>query len=281
MRELAGLGQVRGSYLTSPRPNLDRLDIRDAGAVRRYIAETHAEVVLVTAADPSVDRCEIEPAATRRVNVEGVRNVADAARDIGATFVYFSSDYVFDGEDGPYRETDPVHPINEYGRQKVDAEELAGALQSHIVCRVSGVFGWEPHRRNFVCQVIDRLRTAKDVVAADDQVLCPTYAIELARVVRHLVASGFEGTIHVVGPEALTRAAFASRVAQAFGLDATAIRGVPGSSLKAKAPRPTNSALSDTRLRSVLGRGLPPLDDSLAAMRVSEARGQSLDASHI
>ncbi len=269
-RELRALGEVRATFLTSPRAGLDPLDIRDAPAVREYVMARRPDAILCAAADTHVDGCERDPTGTRLVNVAGFRNVVDAARATGARVVYFSSDYVFDGESGPYSENDAVAPINQYGRQKVEAEAIAREAPSHLICRVSGVFGWEPRRKNFVCQVIDRLRNGSGVTAAYDQVLCPTYAAEIAAAIRELLVRGVEGTVHVAGPEPLTRADFARRVAHAFGLDETRISGVPTSDLETIAPRPRNSALRTDMLGRLLGRGLAPLDLSLRTMRETE-----------
>ena len=269
-RSLATLGDVSGTYLSHPEPGLERLDVRDAAAVREHVRRARPDVIVVAAADPYVDRCEIEPAATRAINVDGLAHVVDAASEARAGVVYFSSDYVFDGRGAPYREEDPVHPLNEYGRQKVAAEGLVRALDRGLVCRVSGVFGWESRRRNFVCQVVDRLRRGEEFTAAEDQVLCPTYAVDAADVIRDLIARGEAGTIHVVGPDALGRAAFAREIARGFGLDGGKIRGVPASTMTGKAPRPVNSALRADRLRGLLGPRIRSAADALADMRAHE-----------
>ncbi|HYK96891.1 MAG TPA: NAD(P)-dependent oxidoreductase [Candidatus Acidoferrales bacterium] len=269
-RSLGGLGDVVGTYHTSVDNALEPLDVRDAAAVRDYVRRQRPDLIVAAAADPYVDRCEIEPEATRAVNVAGLGHVVDAARDARARVIYLSSDYVFDGNGAPYHEDDPVHPINEYGRQKVDAERLVASLDAHLICRFSGVFGWETRRRNFVCQVVDRLRRGESFAAASDQTLCPTYAVDLADAVRDLVTRGVGGTVHVVGPDALVRADFAREVARVFGLDASKISAVPGATFPSKTPRPANSSLSDDRLRAVLGRSLRHSPDALAHLRDAE-----------
>jgi len=168
---------------------------------------------------------------------------------------------------GDYREDAAVGPINEYGRQKVEAEAIARQVPTWIVLRVSGVFGVDERRKNFVYQVVDRLRAGAPVVAADDQTLCPTWAPALADALAALLRAGFTGTCNVVGPEPTVRADFARRIAAAFGLDPASVNGVHSSELTSAAPRPARSSLSDGLLRSVLGRGLPSLDVALAEMR--------------
>ena len=267
---LRELGEVRATYRTWPAPGLEPLDIRDRSGVEARVRALGPELVVCAAADAHVDGCERDPVATHAVNVQGVANVVDAAIGAGATVMYFSSDYVFDGAAGPYAEDDPLAPINEYGRQKVEAERIVRSAPSRMILRTSGVFGWEPRRKNFVCQVIDRLRVGSTMSAADDQILCPTWAVALAEAARELVAAGARGVVHVVGPEALTRAAFARRIAHAFDLDERLVRAVTTPELGLVAPRPRNSALRDDRLRQLLGRPLPRVERALAEMRATE-----------
>lgn len=189
-----------------------RLDIRDADAVASLVREVTPSVIVHAAADPNVEACKRDPAGTRQVNVDGVR-IATAAAAARSKLVYFSSDYVFDGAaNAPYAEDAPTAPLNEYGRQKVDAEAIVLSNSSGLVCRISGVFGWELGRtdcRNFVCQVIRRLESGERVRVASDQTLCPTYAPDIAVVVSQLIRRNASGVVHVAGPDPMTRAEFA------------------------------------------------------------------------
>lgn len=260
-----------------PAPDAVPLDLTDFAAVRHLIAALRPEVILLAAAEAHVERCEQEPTATRRVNVEAARVVADAAREAGSLLVVFSSEYVFDGRSGPYKEEAPVCPINEYGRQKVQLEAIARRLEAHLVCRTSGVFGWEPLGKNFVCQLVRRLRAGEAFEVPDDQVLTPTYAPELARAVAELVRRRARGTFHVVGPRPIVRTEFARLVAKMFELPPDLIRPQPTTALGFTAPRPgLRAGLRDAKLRRSIGHGLLNLPKSLAAMRRAEpVRGRS------
>ena len=140
-----------------------QLDITDHEAVRRTIRQAKPDVILLAAADAYVERCEREPDATRRVNVDAPRVIAAESKAAGALLVVFSSEYVFDGTAGRYDESDERRPINEYGRQKVQLEDLVLATGRGLVCRTSGVFGADPLRKNFVCQLVDHLRAGDDL----------------------------------------------------------------------------------------------------------------------
>jgi dTDP-4-dehydrorhamnose reductase len=251
-------------------PDAEILDVTDASATHALVMRTRPSAVILAAAEPYVERCEREPAETRRLNVEGARTVAAAAADVGAQLVVFSSEYVFDGRDGPYGEDDATRPINEYGRQKVAIEAIARALPRHLLCRTSGVFGWDSERKNFACQLIDHLRAGKRFVVPSDQVITATYAPSLATAVRELVDAGYVGVVHVAGPRILRRADLARLVARSFGLDVALIDERATAELGYVAPRPLNAGLKTERLRSVIGRGLEDPSSALALMRASE-----------
>jgi dTDP-4-dehydrorhamnose reductase len=239
-----------------------QLDITDGAAVRGLVARVRPAAIVLAAADPYVEGCERDPDGTRRVNVEAAAAVREAAAD--ATLVVFSSEYVFDGRGGAYREDDPVAPLNVYGHQKVALEEIARSSPRHLILRVSGVFGAEPRRKNFVWQLVDRLRGGATFDVPSDQVVTPTDAPSLATALRELLDRGAVGTFHAAGPEILGRVEFARMIARAFDLDESRIRPRPTAELGLRAARPKQAGLSDEKLRALLGHGLRRPGDALA-----------------
>jgi len=252
---LSGLG-VTATYRTDPLPGGVALDITDHDAVRRTIRETRPDAIVLAAADAYVERCEREPAATRLVNVEAPRVIAAEAKAHSAQFVVFSSEYVFDGTAGHYAEDAERHPINEYGRQKVALEDLALATGRGLVCRTSGVFGGDQERKNFVLQLVDRLRAGKPFDVASDQLVTPTYAPSLANAVAALIRRDERGVVHVAGPRILGRLEFARLVAATYRLPAELLRARPTAELGLVAPRPLRCGLDVDRLRELLGTDL-------------------------
>ncbi len=270
LRRAFGDRRLIATYHRTPAADGVQLDITDGRAVHNLIRRVKPSLVILAAAEPNVERCEREPGETRLVNVAAARTVIDAARDLAAAVVVFSSDYVFDGVAGPYREDDAPNPMSEYGRQKVALEELARKAERHLVCRTSGVFGWEAIGKNFVCQLLRSLRAGEEFVVPSDQIITPTYAPDLARAVRELVDRGATGTIHVVGARPLPRTEFAVLVTSAFGIREDLLRPTPTAALRLAAPRPRNAGLRDDKLRTILGRSLLDPADALLAMRAAE-----------
>jgi len=246
-----------------------QLDIADAAAVRALVATTRPDAVILAAADPSVERCEREPDATRRINVDAAATVRDTAREHGALFVVFSSEYVFDGTAGTYREDDARRPLNEYGRQKVALEDLARDVPRHLVLRISGVFGRQSIRINFVLQLVDRLRAGREFDVPSDQLITPTDAASLGRAAVELMDGGRAGVFHAAGPEIIARPDFARMVTDAFGLPASLLRPRPTADLGLSAARPRRAGLSVEKLRATLGHGLVRPADALERLAKS------------
>ncbi|MFA6003692.1 MAG: SDR family oxidoreductase [Elusimicrobiota bacterium] len=248
-----------------------RLDMQNERAVYEILESTAPAIVALPAANPNVDYCELHPQESRRVNVTGSRNVVRACRDMGCRLVFFSSDYVFDGVRGAYREDDAVSPINEYGRQKAEVEEAVLAASSrNLVIRTASAYGWQAEPKNFVLQLLVRLRAGECLPAASDVLCNPTYVENLAEVSVGLARLDRAGVFHVVGLDRLARLAFARMAAATFGLDAGLLRPVPAAQWPAPARRPRDSSLLSDKVRSAVGIPLLGAHPGLEHMRSFE-----------
>lgn len=270
VREAFASNDVVATYHRTPAHDALPLDATDAPAMRALVRRVRPRTIVLAAAEAYVERCEREPEATRQINVDAARAFVDIASEIEATLVVFSSEYVFDGTAGAYGEDDATAPLNEYGRQKVDLERIARSMQHHLVCRTSAVYGWEASGKNFVCQLVRRLRASAPFEVPADQLVTPTFAPELGRAVASLVRAGLAGTYHVVGPAVLPRPEFARLAARAFGLPVDLIRERPTAELGLVAPRPLRAGLRDDKLRAALGRPLLDPGAALELMRRTE-----------
>lgn len=248
-----GAAVSAATYHCHPSDSFRQLDMQDEAAVRRLVAGLRPSIVAVPAANPFVDYCELHPEETRRVNVAGTMNVARACAEVGARMIFFSSDYVFDGAKGMYREDDAVSPLSEYGRQKADAEAAVLKLSSrNLVVRTAGAYGWQWEPKNFVLQVLSRLSAKQAMKVASEIRYSPTYVENLAEVTVDLAAAGQSGVFHVVGADFLLRGEFARLVAGAFGLSESLIVPVSGADYDPPAKRPKQARLlTDKVLRAV------------------------------
>jgi len=270
---LAELGPERSvaTYRRAAPPGGLVLDITDHVATRQTVLEVHPDVLVLAAADAYVERCEREPIATRRVNVDAARVIAAAAKDVGALFVALSSEYVFDGTAGRYTEADERRPINEYGRQKVELEDIALATGRGLVCRTSGVFGPDPQGKNFVVQLRDALRSGRSFDVPSDQVITPTYAPWLATALIALADGGYVGTFHVAGPEIMSRTSFALLISETYGLPNSLVVARPSRELGLIAARPERAGLVVDKLRVSLRLDSVDAETALRSMAAADA----------
>ena len=248
----AGL-QAVGSCQAHPVEELHPLDIRSKEEVDGLVTRFHPGVVYLPASLTNVDYVESHPDEGYAINVTGVQHAVQAANLSGSKLVYFSSDYVFDGKTGNYREEDTPNPICVYGLQKLIAEAYI-ALHAHdfLVLRTTGVYGWERQGKNFINRLIHMLKAGQALNVPVDQIGTPTYAPDLARAAVELALSGRQGVYHVAGSEAVDRYAFAVHAAEVFGLNSSLIHGIPTSSLGQTAPRPLRGGLNIAKASSQL-----------------------------
>lgn len=247
LRVLAGRGHEGiGTFHSVAYPGLVALDAADSEAVDRLLDDVRPEAVFYPAGYTYVDGCERDPGRAMAANRDQPCRVALAAARRGARFVYFSTDYVFDGASGPYDEDAPARPICAYGRSKLEAERALG--EAALVVRTSWVFGPERQGKNFAYQVARALRAGKAVTCPVEMASSPSYAPDVARAVVGLVESGRSGLFHVAGPEVVGRVGFARAIAEAFHLDPSGIVGRPNAERPQGAPRPLRGGLVSTRL---------------------------------
>jgi len=267
--------ECHGTTHAQDLPNLLSLDVTQPLVVRQLLERLRPEWILMPAANPNVDLCEREPQQTRAINVDAVETVARVCADIGAKLVYFSSDYVFDGEFGPYTENASINPICEYGRQKRDAEDKVRQIltHSHIIVRTTGVYGLERLKKNFVYRVVSALERGDVLTVPEDQYGNPTLAEDLARAVWSLCKLKSNGIFHVAGRDLMNRLEFAQLIAQVFGHSTVGLKGVATQALGQVASRPLNAGLTSARAETQVGRAMVGAREGLEQIREGVRRG--------
>ena len=240
----------------------DEADITDEAQVRHAARGLDFDAVIHSAAYTNVDGAESERDLAMAVNRDGTRHVAAIARERGATLVYVSSDYVFDGTKGaPYVEEDPPHALSVYGASKLAGEEAA--LTSGVPClvvRTSWLFG--SGGKNFVDTIAQKALRGEPLSVVDDQRGSPTYARDLAHGIELLLRRGALGIVHVTNAGETTWYGLAIEIARTLAVP-TPISPTTTASFKRPAPRPAYSALSGERYRALAGAPLPPWQDAV------------------
>lgn len=246
--------------------------LEDPVSIERIVRRAGPDHTFLVAAETNVARCEAEPEATAAMNVGGPAAVAATCRSVGSSLTFVSTDYVFDGTTAPSRESDPVNPLNEYGRQKLAAERAVLGDPANLVVRSCQIFGADNRRANFVLRTVDRLRDGETVSVAGDIYGTPTYAPDLARVLVELTLARARGIWHAAGESYVSRYELAVAGASAFGIADPAIRAVSADSLDDGVPRPRRSGLRNDRLHAEGHASMTPLADALAAVAALDER---------
>lgn len=243
------------------------LDVTDAAAVERCLAEARPEVVFNAAAWNAVDLAETRFAEALLVNAAGPAHLARAARACGARLVHVSTDYVFDGTARrPYTEDDAPRPLCLYGVSKLAGEQaVAASGDEHLVVRTSAVLGVGASRAkggSFVERILARARAGQPLRVVADQVFSPTYAPDLADALVALAQRGARGLLHVTNSGTCSWHALAVAALELAGVDVP-VTEIRSAELGAPARRPPYSVLSGERLAAL---GLPPLRPWRAAL---------------
>ncbi|MEM0463234.1 dTDP-4-dehydrorhamnose reductase [Pyrobaculum sp.] len=240
---------VLGVYNQHPVESSVRWDLaRDpVGILEQY----KPDAVIHAAALGDVDKCEEDPALCHRINAVVTREIARWCARRGARLVYISTDYVFPGDRGSYKEEDPPKPINYYGLTKLLGEEAVLAAGGAVV-RVAWIYGLGPGRQNFGRVVVERLSRGEEVRAVADQWGSPTLNTLIGEAAAKLLAADYSGVLHAAGPR-LSRYEFALAIAEAFGLSKDLVKPIKMADLSFKAPRPRDSSLDSSRAEKMLG----------------------------
>lgn len=246
-----------------------QLDITRKSDVKSLVASFQPDVIINAASATNVDWCETHRDEAWKVNVVGVENLVEAARKHGARLIHVSSDYVFDGKHGPYREDDPPNPISYYGKTKLAAEnairasDIRWAIVRTIVLYGAGI----SVKQNFALWVINSLRNGQTIRCVDDQISNPTYVGDLAMAIIRIFEKEKTGLYHVCGSERLSRYDFALRAAEIFGLDAGRIIRAKSADLHQPAPRPLLTGFITTKAETELGMKFMNATEGLTALK--------------
>lgn len=245
------------------------LDITDRKAVRAVVADFQPEVIINCAAMTHVDKCETEREACQSINVDGVRNLAESAKARDIKLVHISTDYVFDGKNGPYLETDRVNPISYYGKSKLASEnECIASGPGHLIFRTMVVYGLGTGTKsNFALWLVQMLKEKKPVTIVTDQTGNATLVEDLAEAVYRGVLKNKSGIFNAAGSDLCSRFDFAVKLAGHFGFDPFLITPILTASLNQPAPRPLNSGLIVTKAEKELGMRFSTTDEGLIRFR--------------
>lgn len=216
------------------------MDFADEDAVAAVIEDVQPDVIVHAGALSKPDDCEEDRDRALLINTGATGYLLEAARRCRSFFLFLSTDFIFDGVSGMYREEDAAAPVNFYGETKVKAEALVQGYEfDWSIVRTVLVYGdRKGGRHNLLTLVAEKLARGEQYAVFDDQVRTPTYVEDLAEAIRSIIASKSNGIYHVSGKDVLTPYAMAVATARHLGLDARLIQRVTAESFVHGAARP-------------------------------------------
>jgi dTDP-4-dehydrorhamnose reductase len=230
-------------------------DVTDHDRVRSALLELRPDVVLNTTAYHRVDDCESKPEPAYAVNVLAVLNLARIANDLNAALVHISTDYVFDGNSRqPYTEDSPTFPLSVYGNSKLAGEMLVRSVSKKYclirTCGLYGAAGSQGKGGNFVKTMLAKAGRREPIRVIDDQVVTPTYTLDLARQIANLLSAGQFGLFHITNEGACSWFEFARAIFDIAGVEAD-LSPTTSDAYKTPATRPKYSVLENARLKEL------------------------------
>ncbi len=245
-------------------PAHQELDLTHTDQIEDYFSQHQPAYIINCAAYTNVDGAEDDVDLADALNAVAPSIIAESAKQLGAAYLHFSTDYVFDGDTSvPYKETDECNPINIYGKSKRAGEvAVMKIMPEACIVRTSWVFG--KGGKNFVSSVLQLLQTKEEVSAVTDQIGKPTYVPDLVQNVWDLRDAA--GLFHVAGGTALSRFQIAEDMRKrllghGLSIHCQKVMPVLANTFSTRAPRPHYSALDTRKVESYLGRRMRPWEE--------------------
>lgn len=242
-----------GTYCSHECEGLFYLDVRDKNSLEKVFNLFKPETVVMAGGITDVDMSELKPKLAKDVNIKGTQNLVKKIKEYGAKLVYTSTDYVFDGENGPYKESDETNPVNVYGKTKLEAEQIVESnLRDYLIIRTSQLYGVDYVGRNFIMKIINNIRRNKKIYAADDFYSTPTYSGFLSEIIMKLIEKGANGLYHGAGPEFLSRFEYVNKILDIFEVNKDLIEKIKLKDLKLAAKRPKKCGFKIDKIRKAI-----------------------------
>ena len=257
------IGAARAAAVSPQFDEILSLDLSRLDEIQEGVRRTQPDVVVHAAALSSHEACANDPDLARLINVEVTDRLAQAADDVGAQFILISTDAVFDGKRGNYREDDEVSPFSVYGETKLLGERRAIEATNALVLRTN-FFGWSPNGSRSILEFfVNELSAGNQVRGFTDFTVTSMYAQHLAEAIWNLTKSEAAGILNVASRDALSKYEFGSMVADQFDLQASLISPVV-SDPNSIPPRSRDLSLNTDKVASILGLPSPSQEEGIS-----------------
>ena len=241
-----------------------KMDLKNYEMISSVLTEIKPDVVIHLGAMTGVDLCEKEKTSASEINTKATEIIAKECSKLNSFLVYVSTDYVFDGNFGMYKEDDVTNPLGFYGKSKLEGEKAVQNFSTNwCIARTSTPFGLHPTKKSFPMWVIENLQKQKQIDVLIDQFTSPTYIPNLSRMLIEISERRITGIIHTAGASKISRYQMASMVSDKLNLDGTLLKQISMNKMKWVAQRPKDSSLDVSRASSILNEKPQKIDQSL------------------
>ncbi len=259
----------------------EAFDLTQPGAAERMIETFHPSAVINCVALADVDECERDPERARLLNVALPEMLAAACSAAGVAFVHVSTDSVFDGKRGQYRETDEACPLNVYAMSKLEGEGAVAAAMPHALILRTNFIGLAPARGAGLAEwIADRLDAGDRIKGFTDVIVSPLFAGTLGTLIFRMMDRKLSGLYHLGAADAVSKYGLACQIALALNLDPSLVDEATVADAGLLAPRPLNISLDSSKAQAALGELLPTVEDAANAFaNVRRSRKMRAEAS--
>lgn len=249
-------------------PNFVSLDLSNANNMKEVFDSFKPDVVYACAALANVDYCETHPDESFSTNYDSVKKLVDISNLNNSRFIFLSTDYIFNGQEGPYPEEADPDPINVYGKHKLMSEEyILEHARNSLIVRTTITFGNERQGKNFFLVLKSKLSSGQEMKVPTDQFGSPSYNKSIARALLELGPHDLQGVLNISSDSFMSRYDFALLIAQVFELDNKLIIPVTTPELNQAAARPMKAGLLINKAKSILKTKLMSAQEALTDLR--------------
>ena len=266
VKDLSKSNQVFSCYNESKPEYGDsvKMDLKNYEMISSVLTEIKPDVVIHLGAMTGVDICEKEKTSASEINTKATEIIAKECSKLDSFLVYVSTDYVFDGNFGMYKEDDVANPLGFYGKSKLEGEKAVQNFSTNwCIARTSTPFGLHPTKKSFPMWVIENLQKQKQIDVLIDQFTSPTYIPNLSRMLIEISERRITGIIHAAGASKISRYQMASMVSDKLNLDGTLLKQISMNKMKWVTQRPKDSSLDVSRASTILNEKPQKIDQSL------------------
>jgi dTDP-4-dehydrorhamnose reductase len=268
------IGITRRETLRIPGIAVVPADLTDLSTACDLVASLRPDAIIHCAAATNVDWCEGHAHETEKINVQTSAYLAGTARKLNAQFLYVSTDSVFDGKRGFYREADTPAPVNCYATSKWLGEQAVNRAHSAALIVRVNIYGWNAQKKQSLAEwVLDRLRAEEMVPGFMDVFFTPILVNDLSEAMLAMLKRSLTGTYHVVGSERVSKYEFARAIAAMFGFDPERILPSHLAEARLRAQRPADVSLNTEKISGALGSPMPDVAAGLKRFRTLEENG--------